>query len=121
VEAGQAYRWDGEHWIGDTLRLALAPGHTPGSSVLWLEGGNGAVFIGDLMHTPVQIARPDDACAFDLDVDTARTTRRALLSAAAHSHIMLFPAHFAGHGALTIDVNGTEGFDIGEWAEFGTL
>jgi glyoxylase-like metal-dependent hydrolase (beta-lactamase superfamily II) len=56
VEAGQDYRWDGEHRIGDTLRLELAPGHTPGSSVLWLEDGDGAVFVGDLVHTPVQIA-----------------------------------------------------------------
>jgi hypothetical protein len=70
VEAGQDYRWDGEHRIGDTLRLELAPGHTPGTSVLWLEDGDGAVFVGDLMHTPVQIARPNDACAFDLDADT---------------------------------------------------
>jgi glyoxylase-like metal-dependent hydrolase (beta-lactamase superfamily II) len=56
VEAGQDYRWDGEHRIGDTSRLELGPGHTPGSSVLWLEDGDAAVFVGQLMHTPVQIA-----------------------------------------------------------------
>src|ERR1700741_3362306 len=56
---------EGQTWA--SLRLRTAPGHTPGSSVLWLDGPAKAVFVGDITHTPLQILRPDDQCAFDLD------------------------------------------------------
>jgi glyoxylase-like metal-dependent hydrolase (beta-lactamase superfamily II) len=91
AESGQLQTWEGEHRIDDMLRLEPAPGHTPGSSVAWLETGRGAVFVGDLMHTPVQIARPDDACSFDLDPETARASRRNVLRSAARTGAALFP------------------------------
>ena len=54
VEAGQALLWDGEHRIDGNLTLESAPGHTPGSSVLRLASGTDrAVFVGDLLHSPV--------------------------------------------------------------------
>ncbi len=61
--AGQLVTWDGEHTISDRLRLELAPGHTPGSSVLWLNDGRGAVFAGDLVHSPLQVSRPTTPAA----------------------------------------------------------
>lgn len=70
---------EGEHVINDRLRLELTPGHTPGSSVLWLDNGSGAVFAGDLLHSPLQVGRPDDVCSFDLDADMARASRRDIL------------------------------------------
>ncbi len=121
ADAGQLQTWDGEHRIDATLRLELAPGHTPGSSVAWLETGEGAVFVGDLMHTPVQIARPDDACAFDLDAAVARGSRRAVLAAAARAGATVFPAHFAGHGATSIaSTDGTD-FVAYTWANFPAI
>lgn len=118
ADAGQLQTWDGEHRVDPALRLELAPGHTPGSSVAWLETGPGAVFVGDLMHTPVQIARPDDACAFDLDAAAARASRRAVLTTAARSGATLFPAHFAGQGATSIVSGSGSGFHIDTWADF---
>ena len=50
--------WSDDHQISESLRLRPAPGHTPGSSVLWLDAGRPAVFVGDLTHCPIQIARP---------------------------------------------------------------
>src|ERR1017187_3402444 len=44
-DAGQLETWDGEHSLGDGLRLELAGGHTPGSSVLWLASGDRAGFV----------------------------------------------------------------------------
>jgi len=121
ADAGQLQTWDGEHRIDAALRLELAPGHTPGSSVAWLETGEGAVFVGDLMHTPVQIARPDDACAFDLDAAAARASRRAVLAAAASAGVTVFPAHFAGHGATSLASRGTTDFEAANWADFTAI
>lgn len=119
-EAGQLETWDGELTIADRLRLELAPGHTPGSSVLWLEDGNGAVFVGDLTHTPMQLLRPDDACASDLNADTARTSRRTVLSRAARSGATVFPAHYPGHGGAALTPAG-DSYEIGPWAAFPHL
>jgi glyoxylase-like metal-dependent hydrolase (beta-lactamase superfamily II) len=118
--AGQLQTWDGEHRVDETLRLELAPGHTPGSSVAWLETGEGAVFVGDLLHTPVQIARPDDSCAFDLDAAAARAARRNVLTAAARAGATLFPAHFAGHGAASVIDTGAD-YRVDTWAPFTVI
>ena len=83
----------------------------------WLETGPGAVFVGDLMHTPLQISHPDDACSFDVDTDQARTSRHAVLHAAACTGAAIFPAHFAGHGATTI-TSKNDTYEIGQWKPF---
>ena len=117
ADAGQLQTWRGEHRVDENLRLEPAPGHTPGSSVAWLETGSGAVFVGDLMHTPLQISHPDDACSFDVDTDQARTSRHAVLHAAACTGAAIFPAHFAGHGATTI-TSKNDTYEIGQWKPF---
>jgi len=116
ADAGQLQTWDDGHRIDAMLRLEPAPGHTPGSSVAWLETGAGGVFVGDLMHTPVQISRPDDACAFDLDASQARVSRRAVLKTAARTGATVFPAHFAGRGATSVNAAAANGFQAGRWA-----
>jgi glyoxylase-like metal-dependent hydrolase (beta-lactamase superfamily II) len=121
VDSGQLRTWSHEHQIDRNLRLEPAPGHTPGSSVLWLESGDGAVFVGDLVHTPVQISRPDDACAFDVDAHGARHSRNAVLAAAAKRRLMVFPAHFAGHGGTTIARGRRDSFEVDSWAEFNPI
>ncbi|MFC7646946.1 MBL fold metallo-hydrolase [Streptosporangium lutulentum] len=107
----------GEHRIDDTLRLESAPGHTPGSSVVWLESRDArAVFVGDLMHSPVQILHPGYKSCFDLDAETARASRRRVLAAAARTGATVFPAHFGGHGAVTVQPGpGPDAFAV-SWA-----
>src|SRR5580693_9211713 len=73
-EAGQLVQWSDDYQISRSLRLRAAPGHTPGSSVLWLAAGQQAVFVGDLTHSPLQLRLPDDACAFDIDANAAAAT-----------------------------------------------
>jgi glyoxylase-like metal-dependent hydrolase (beta-lactamase superfamily II) len=64
-EAGLPYLWEDSHRIDSHLRLDLAPGHTPGSSVLRLESGSDrALFAGDLMHSPIRIYEPDANSCF---------------------------------------------------------
>ena len=119
-QAGQLETWRIGHRIDENLRVEPAPGHTPGSSVAWLEPGAGAVVVGDLIHTPLQINRPGDACLFDIDADEARTSQQALLEAAARTGAAVFPAHFAGHGATTITPKKTN-FDIDRWLPFPAI
>ncbi|MFD6969278.1 MBL fold metallo-hydrolase [Streptomyces sp. NPDC059949] len=102
-QAGQAVLWHGAHRIDEHLTLESAPGHTPGSSVLRLaSGGERAVFVGDLLHSPVQIVSPSCNSCFCLDAKGAVATRRRILQQAAEKRELVVPAHFAGPGAVEI-------------------
>ncbi|MFD6162296.1 MBL fold metallo-hydrolase [Nocardia sp. NPDC060256] len=120
-QAGQAHLWDGSYRIDKNLRLDLAPGHTPGSSVLTLESGaDRALFVGDLMHTPLQIVEPDINSCFCEDPAEAGATRHKLLGQAAETNALVFPAHFGGQGAATVERTGSK-FSIKEWAGFSRI
>ncbi|MFD5386685.1 MBL fold metallo-hydrolase [Streptomyces sp. NPDC127074] len=116
--AGQAVLWDGLHRIDEHLTLESAPGHTPGSSVLRLASGSDrAVFVGDLLHSPVQILQPccnSEAC---LAPEQAVASRRRILGRAADERELLVPAHFGGAGALEVRRK-SGGFALGPWATF---
>jgi len=115
----QAELWDERHVIDANLTLRTAPGHTPGSSVLELSSrGERAVFVGDVLHNPIQVARPECNSCFCEDEATARATRRRILGEAADRRRIVFPAHFRGQRpAMTIEHCGA-GFAIGSWIDF---
>jgi glyoxylase-like metal-dependent hydrolase (beta-lactamase superfamily II) len=116
--SGQAVLWDGTHRIDDHLTLESAPGHTPGTSVLRLASGTErAVFVGDLLHSPVQILQPAHNSCFCLDAEQAVASRRRILERAADEKELVVPAHFGGAGALEVrKENG--GYTLGRWAAF---
>jgi glyoxylase-like metal-dependent hydrolase (beta-lactamase superfamily II) len=117
-QAGLAELWDGSYQIDKNLRLESAPGHTPGSSVLTLESGRDrALFVGDLVHTPLQIMEPDTNSCFCEDPAEARATRHKLLGRAAEGNALVFPAHLGGHGAAEVHRDGSK-FAIKQWAGF---
>ncbi|GAA3858931.1 MBL fold metallo-hydrolase [Streptomyces sedi] len=117
-EAGLTHLWEGSHRIDGNLRLELAPGHTPGSSVVRLASGSDrALFVGDLLHSPIQVVEPDANSCFCEDPAMARATRRELLGAAADSGALVFPAHLGGHGALEVG-RARNGFAVRGWAPF---
>ncbi len=120
-QAGLTHLWDGSYQIDKNLRLDLAPGHTPGSSVLTLEsGGDRALFVGDLVHTALQIVEPEINSCFCEDPAESRATRHKLLGRAAEDNALVFPAHLGGHGAAEVERNGTK-FAIKEWAGFARI
>lgn len=117
-EAGLVELWEGERVIDENLRLETAAGHTPGSSVLHLvSGGDRAVFLGDLLHTPLQLGAPHHNCAPDEDPAAARASRWRMLERAAEARALVVPAHFGGHGAVEVRRAGA-GFDVVGWAGF---
>jgi glyoxylase-like metal-dependent hydrolase (beta-lactamase superfamily II) len=120
-QAGLTHLWDGSYRIDENLRLDLAPGHTPGSSVLILESrGDRALFVGDLVHTALQLVEPDLNSCFCEDPAESRATRHKLLGQAAETGALVFPAHLGGHGAAEVERNGST-FAIKEWAGFGRI
>jgi glyoxylase-like metal-dependent hydrolase (beta-lactamase superfamily II) len=117
-EAGLTHLWESSYQIDKNLRLDLAPGHTPGSSVLSLEsGGDRALFVGDLVHTALQIVEPETNSCFCEAPAESRATRHKLLGRAAQDRALVFPAHLGGHGAAQVERNGSR-FAIKEWAGF---
>ena len=119
-EAGQLVQWSADYQLSQSLRLRPSPGHTPGSSVLWLDAGQPAVFVGDLTHSPLQLRRPGDACAFDMDADAATVTRRRIFTEAVQSKAAVIPAHYPGRGGATIRAVGDQ-FDIDHWLDIESL
>jgi len=118
LRAGQAVIWDGSHVVDEHLRLDLAPGHTPGLGVLTLtSGGDRAVFVGDLLHSPVQVLEPGVSSCFCHDRAQAARTRHRVLAWAADHAALVVPAHFGGGRAAEVRRDGTR-FALHRWAGF---
>jgi glyoxylase-like metal-dependent hydrolase (beta-lactamase superfamily II) len=120
-EASQTLLWENSFRIDKNLKLDLAPGHTPGSSVVTLESGTDrALFVGDLLHSPLQIVEPDTNSCFCEDPAEASATRRRLLGWAADTNALVLPAHLGGHGGAEVVRDGNR-FAIKEWAPFARV
>ncbi len=120
-QAGQLQLWRDHHGLpGLPISLEAAPGHTPGSSVAVLDQAAGALFVGDLLHSPLQFLYPDLRCSFDLDPAQARATRQRLLARAATTGALVLPAHLGGHSAATLstDTDTDTEFAVQQWASF---
>lgn len=100
VEAG-CIQWvrDGESVAG--IRVHEAVGHTPGNMVFEVEGSN-LWFIGDLLHHPAQIARPDWLAAFfDIDQEMSIRQRQRYFKRLADSSAVIFAVHLGNSFKVT--------------------
>jgi glyoxylase-like metal-dependent hydrolase (beta-lactamase superfamily II) len=81
--------------IDDNLTVEDASGHSEGHVVIRAtSAGQGGFFIGDLMHTPLQVPYPDVNSIYCQFPERARAARRRVLEdCAEHGHFLL-PAHF---------------------------
>ena len=94
---------------------------TPGSSVLQVRsGGDRAVLVGDLLHSPVQFFEPHANSCFCEDPQEARRTCLRVLSESADTRTLVIPAHFPGHGAAEVRRDG-DAFAIRRWAPIGRI
>jgi glyoxylase-like metal-dependent hydrolase (beta-lactamase superfamily II) len=95
IEAGQVDLVDGEHDILDGLSVRSLPGHTPGQIGLSLRRQEqGCLIVGDAIHHPVQLVRPEWSSRLCADPNIARRTRRAFLDELADRGDWLVPMHF---------------------------
>ena len=102
VRTGQSLLVDDNYALEDGLWFESAPGHTPGNVVIHARS-NGArgLFVGDVLHHPLQCLKPEWSTRACTDMDLSRTTRTRLVETYADSDTLILPAHFpeptAGH------------------------
>ena len=95
VNAGRALLVDGDHAIDDNLCLEPSPGHSPGHVFLNLEAGSDrAVFTGDVMHHPVQVAYPEWNSRYCHDPARSQRTRESVVERCADTSTVVLAAHF---------------------------
>lgn len=107
-DAGLAQLVESDHLIAEGIFFEPTPGHTPGHcSVRLCSGDDEAVITGDMMHHPVQIARPEICSTADSDQSAAHATRLAALERWNDGRLII-GTHFAGRtaGRLTEDEDG---------------
>jgi glyoxylase-like metal-dependent hydrolase (beta-lactamase superfamily II) len=97
MEAGKADLVATDHEIEPGIWLDHMPGHTPGQVAVHVKSGRDeAIFTGDMMHHPVQCARPDWSTNFCTDRAQAADTRRKFLDRYADANVLVVPSHFPG-------------------------
>jgi len=107
VDAGQMTFLDDGNEIAHGLAVELAPGHTPGQLLVCKNTGTeGAVFCGDVIHSPLQLEFPEISSAVCHDPALAAQTRISLLTRMAENGHYLLPGHFADPGWCRIGCNG---------------
>jgi glyoxylase-like metal-dependent hydrolase (beta-lactamase superfamily II) len=88
-------RWELDSTILPGLDTMATPGHTPGSTTLVLSSGDERVlFLGDVVHCPVQLEDDEWGTLFDVDPDLARRTRTALAQELEGTNARVSGAHF---------------------------
>lgn len=113
MEAGQATLVDKDYALDDEVWLTPTPGHTAGHvSVNVASQGRTAVMIGDLMHSPIQLAHPEWSPNFDFDPALSAETRRHFLDSHCETDTVILTAHFPSPsvGLVVPGVERTFGF-----------
>lgn len=93
----------------DVFEFIPTPGHSIGHiSIALKSGGETAIFAGDVMHTALQVARPDMNTVYCEFADEAKRSRQKLLSRAAETRALYLSTHFPGSSAgfVTSDAHG---------------
>jgi glyoxylase-like metal-dependent hydrolase (beta-lactamase superfamily II) len=95
VEAKRAEIVRDDFALGDHLRILPTPGHTPGHiAFAFGKARDDAVFVGDMMHTPLQLQHPELSPRFDVDPVQAAVTRKDFLERYCDTDTLCCTAHF---------------------------
>ena len=104
VAAGQADFVESDAAIDEYLRLMPTPGHTPGHHAMLLRhSGDEALFTGDVLHSPLQLAHPELSPIFDADQVQAADTRRRVLELMCDRRMLCCTAHFPSPSVFRIE------------------
>jgi glyoxylase-like metal-dependent hydrolase (beta-lactamase superfamily II) len=95
MRAERAVLVDDDHAIEDGVWLEHYPGHTPGNVVINLRSGQdrGAV-CGDVLHSPLQLARPGWSSRACHDIEQSAASRRRFIDAHADTGNLVLTGHF---------------------------
>lgn len=96
IEAGQAVFVEGGESLTPGVDLMPVPGHSKGQIAVRVRSrGDEAMFVGDVVHHPLQIDHPEWNSSRCEDPVMARDTRLRVLHHCARNASLLAPAHFA--------------------------
>ncbi len=110
LKRGMAQLVSGSVELMSGVHLDPAAGHTPGSMTIAVTGTKGgALFVGDIVHHPLQIFQPQWNSIFCEDQTRARETRRHVLTRVAEENAVMIPAHFAEDHVVRVKKSG-DGF-----------
>jgi glyoxylase-like metal-dependent hydrolase (beta-lactamase superfamily II) len=103
LDLGLAQLVEGSTELAPGVRLDPAPGHTPGSQTITITSrGESAIFVGDVLHHPLQIMNPGWNSIFCEDAAMARASRLKVLNRVVDEEAVLIPAHFAGEHMVRV-------------------
>lgn len=89
--------WEADGPIAPGVDVRLAPGHTPGSSVVVLsDGEQRALLLGDMVHCPLELQDDDFNLLVDHDQELANRVREAYARELEGSDVVASAAHFPG-------------------------
>jgi glyoxylase-like metal-dependent hydrolase (beta-lactamase superfamily II) len=89
--------WSGSGPLLPGVDAMVAPGHTPGSTIMVISSGTQrALLIGDVAHCPLELSEEEWSGLGDVDVELARRTRNALARELEGTDIPVAAAHFPG-------------------------
>jgi glyoxylase-like metal-dependent hydrolase (beta-lactamase superfamily II) len=89
--------WDGDRTLFPGIDVRLAPGHTPGSSVVVIsDGTERAMLLGDVVHCPLELQDDDFNLLIDYDQELANRTREAYARELEGSNVRAAASHFPG-------------------------
>jgi glyoxylase-like metal-dependent hydrolase (beta-lactamase superfamily II) len=95
VRTKQALLVGDDYALDDGLWFESYPGHTPGNVVIHAKsGGDRGVFIGDVLHHPLQCLKPEWSTFACTHADGSRVSRTRLIETFADSDALVLPAHF---------------------------
>jgi len=89
--------WESDQTLMPGVDVRLAPGHTPGSSVIVVsEGNERALLLGDIIHCPLELMDDDFNLLVDHDQELANKVREAYARELEGGDIPAAAAHFPG-------------------------
>jgi glyoxylase-like metal-dependent hydrolase (beta-lactamase superfamily II) len=89
--------WDSDQTLMPGIDVRLAPGHTPGSSVVVVsDGAARALLLGDIVHCPLELMDDDFNLLVDHDQELANRVREAYARELEGSDVLAAAAHFPG-------------------------
>lgn len=89
--------WEADRSLAAGVDVRLAPGHTPGSSVVVLsDGEERALLLGDMVHCPLELTDDDFNLLADHDQPLANRTRAAWARELEATGVPAAAAHFPG-------------------------
>jgi len=89
--------WDADGPLMTGIDVRLAPGHTPGSTVVVIsDGQQRALLLGDIIHCPLELMDDDFNLLVDHDQELANRVRDAYARELEGTNVAVAAAHFPG-------------------------